>query len=852
MARETSKSGVSIRRAELRRTLPRGPGMLSAWRTPGTGWAVVIWGLFALAGSLLAIWAREQPLVAVGRVMNTTEVVRVGFTQEDHAATEENRKAARNQTPRVYVADVNALEELGYSIENLPKTVAAAATVEDVDRGIREQFGLTTPERLAAIKAEAVDSEPSDAWRAKTERLRERLVLRPLLDAQTWQRETQSINNQIELQTGSRTVRISSDAAINIEAEDREQVRPVIRAIVEEAGFRGAAADVVAARITRSARPTYRFDRATTEARQEAAAAKVPPVRRERTPGQVIFTRGEVLKPDALAMYRTELEEFRARAPHAQVWLRRASIASAVGAVTLALAGYAALFAPRLRRSAGRAAGVAVLLAGMLAVACFGTVAEPGLVMLAAVAPSVFVAVILCIAYDQRLALAFALLHALLVCIALDQPVGMFALMVTGIGAAVWLLREVRDRGTLMRMSGGVTLALAAGTLLVALVDRPTSPASMEQTLRDALLAGAGGLLVGMVTLFLLPTIEKVFGVLTSMTLIELRDPKHPLLRQLQQRAPGTYNHSLNVANLAEAGAESIGANGLLTYVGALYHDVGKMNKPDYFVENQVPGINKHDKLSPAMSLLVIVGHVKDGVELAREFNLPKALHHFIEAHHGTTLVEYFYHRAKKLAAAAAASAGNGSRPGAGAGPAAPGSSAGGEAAQGGGGGGPDPLPSQPEEIEYRYPGPKPRTKEVAIVMLCDAVESAARSMASPTPSRIEAVVRALAQKRLMDGQFDDCDLTLRELNTVVEAVSKTLASIYHGRVAYPEPEGPKTASVRLEEADHAPRTASGGLPGVGGAGGPAPITAPPQPNQPTGVVGVPVGIGNGGGRPNG
>jgi putative nucleotidyltransferase with HDIG domain len=245
------------------------------------------------------------------------------------------------------------------------------------------------------------------------------------------------------------------------------------------------------------------------------------------------------------------------------------------------------------------------------------------------------------------------------------------------------------------------------------------------------------------------------------MTLIELRDPKQPLLRELQIRAPGTYNHSLNVASVAEAAAEAIKADSLLTYVGALYHDCGKMNKPEYFVENQLGGPNKHEKLNPAMSLLVIVGHVKDGIELAREFGLPRQLHHFIEAHHGTTLVEFFFHRAKQQAIEESHRQH-------------------------------DQHPDEaddthiPEEFEYRYPGPKPGTREAAILMISDAVESATRTLTEPTPSRIEALVRAIANKRLLDGQFDDCDLTLKDLNLIVESISRSVTSIYHGRVVYP------------------------------------------------------------------
>ena len=232
------------------------------------------------------------------------------------------------------------------------------------------------------------------------------------------------------------------------------------------------------------------------------------------------------------------------------------------------------------------------------------------------------------------------------------------------------------------------------------------------------------------------------------MTLAELRDPKQPLLRQLQQMAPGTYNHSLQVANIAEAAAEAIGASGLLVYVGAMYHDIGKLNKPEYFIENQSGGDNKHEKLSPAMSLLVIIGHVKDGVELAREYRLPRAIIQFIESHHGTTLVEFFYHAAKTRAAD------EGERP--------------------------------VDEITFRYPGPKPRTKEAAILMLSDAVESATRSMSEPSPGQIEHLVHSLARKRLDDGQFAHCDLTFDELHRIEEAIISRMCAIHHGRIAYP------------------------------------------------------------------
>jgi putative nucleotidyltransferase with HDIG domain len=285
---------------------------------------------------------------------------------------------------------------------------------------------------------------------------------------------------------------------------------------------------------------------------------------------------------------------------------------------------------------------------------------------------------------------------------------------------------------------------LAAGALVT-----PLPGPGLDQVLRAAFLAVVACSGVSFLVLGILPTIERAFGITTALTLAELRDPREPLLRLLQQKAPGTYTHSLQVANLAEAAAESIGADGLLAYAGALYHDIGKTRKPEYFVENQQGEPSRHESLSPSMSHLVIVGHVKDGLELAREHRLPKCLLHFIESHHGTTLVEYFFRRARD------------------------------EAEKGG-------KAADVDETDFRYPGPKPHTREAAVLMLADACESAVRSITDPTPERIETLVHGLVQARLDDGQLDECPLTVAELRTVEESLVRNLASMHHARIAYP------------------------------------------------------------------
>ena len=840
MAREPSKAASRARTEELRREIALTE---AGWRRPLRSrtfiLAMLIWVAFVAVVGAAAAWTREQPLVAVDRVMRQTRTVRTSFEIADEIATEQARNAARQLAPRVYIEDVAVIKELRTSLENIPRALKDVPSIEHVEAGLRQQFGLTA-EGLEALK-QASEGLGADRWQARVTRLMDNLERTPILEDKEFQLETISQNPEIELRVPGRSAALVQ--ANSIESIERHDLASRMRMMAAAAGFTGAALDVVAARLAYQPRPTFVFDQKETTAKQEAAAAAVPQRVVTYPDREVIYRRGDTLTASRLGVLQAALAAERDLNMGWQVWMPRLAVVGVVVAVALALAGYVAMFCTVVRRNAVRIGALAGLMAITIVLACWMTAAQPALIALTGVAPTVFVTVLLAIAYDRRVALAFGALHGVLVCLALDQSVSLYAIMIVGIGVAVWQLKEIRDRDALLRTGILEALALAGGTFLVSVLELPASSEAMRQSAMDAGLAGFGGLLVSGITLFILPTVEKMFDITTGMTLIELRDPKQPLLRELQQRAPGTYNHSLNLASLAEAAADAIGADGLLAYVGALYHDIGKMNKPEYFVENQTPGINKHDKLSPAMSLLVIVGHVKDGMELAREFNLPRSLWHFIESHHGTTLVEYFFNRAKRQAEAAAAVAG---------GPAAQGgiNPASGTTAM-------DAI-APPNEMEYRYPGPKPRMKEAAIVMLCDAVESASRAMADPTPSRIDAMVRAIATKRLLDGQFDECDLTLRDLNIIVEVVSKALASIYHGRIAYPSGpasgEGERSRTTDAAKSGTGPATAAAGTGGgrndITGAPGPVSVPTTRLPaGAMTPVQGVAGGVGGPGAR---
>jgi hypothetical protein len=370
---------------------------------------------------------------------------------------------------------------------------------------------------------------------------------------------------------------------------------------------------------------------------------------------------------------------------------------------------------------------------------------------------AVTTAIIMTIAYNQRFAIGMSIFYCLFACLAVgpmeSKLTDIYLLLVMAAGAVTccFCLKEIRTRIKLLQVS---TLAAIIVFITAAALNFLSQKVNTANIIRDSALHAGVTLVVGVLIQGLLPIIEKAFRIATSMTLLDYSDANQKLLKRLHMEAPGTFSHSLLIGSIAEAAAEAIGRNGLLCRVGAYYHDIGKINKAGYFVENELGSASRHKELSPTMSHLIIVGHVKDGIEMAKEYGLPSVLRQFIETHHGTTLIEHFYNEAKKQA-------GKNSKV---------------------------KTSDAPSESEFRYPGPKPRTKEAAIVMLVDTIESAVRSLPEVTPTKIEAVVHNMAMKRLQDGQFDECDMSLRELSQIEASISKTLAAHYHGRIAYPKP----------------------------------------------------------------
>lgn len=341
-------------------------------------------------------------------------------------------------------------------------------------------------------------------------------------------------------------------------------------------------------------------------------------------------------------------------------------------------------------------------------------------------------------------AVIFSIVYAMLVSVIMDQMLLFSTFTILGSLVGIGYVKQVKRRMSIMGAGvavGGVNLVLVTAYFL-------TQGSFGVETIYAMLFALFSGIASGSLVLALLPVFEAGFQYTTDIKLLELSNMNHPLLRELILRAPGSYHHSMMVGSLTEAAAEAIQCNSLLARVGAYYHDIGKAKNPGYFAENQKFGVNPHDKLKPNMSALIIKAHVKDGIEMAKQHGMPKEIIDFIAQHHGTSLIAYFYHKAKKME---------------------------------------DPDIPEVVEKDYRYPGPKPQTRETAICLLADGIEAASRAMPNPTPARLKGLVQNMINKAFTDGQLDECDLTLKDLNIIAQAFMRILTGIYHHRPEYPE-----------------------------------------------------------------
>jgi cyclic-di-AMP phosphodiesterase PgpH len=352
--------------------------------------------------------------------------------------------------------------------------------------------------------------------------------------------------------------------------------------------------------------------------------------------------------------------------------------------------------------------------------------------------------ILLTILFDSRLAFYTTVIICMLVSAIRGGDFTTLFITLSGSGLAIFGVREIKNRTLIFRSFFFILVGYFISIVAIGL-DRNES---VSKVITSLIFVGVNSVMSPIIAYGLLLFYERVFKITTNLTLIELADFNHPLLKELSTKAPGTFHHSIVMGNLSEAAAEAIGANRILARIGCYYHDIGKTLRPEFYIENQIERINRHETLNPNMSAKIIIAHVKDGIELAQKYKLPKEVIDFIPMHHGSTLVSYFYNKAKNEA---------------------------------------DETKEYVLDSTYQYPGPKPQTKETAIVMLADTIEASARVVDDSSPKKLEDKIDEIIKKKFDEGQLDECDLTIKDLTLIKKSFLNILVGIHHQRIKYPE-----------------------------------------------------------------
>lgn len=645
----------------------------------------------------------------VGQVAPETIKAPRSIVFEDKAKTEEAREKARSQVPKVYLInpETNAaiLGEVNNFFLNIEKILKQNLPPKQKEKQIINELPFSLPAGVAYDLARINLERWKATQRAATE------ILGELLKKE-------------------------------ITPENFTEIKGTLTEKVNRYNLSYPEKEVLILSLNYFLRPNAVYDPEATEKLRDRAAQAVPKVWVSIKQNQKIIGEGEIVTPEHLA----KLEALGLLKP-------RPSFRNLIGAVFLV---FFTMLTPLFylylqRREIFENLNLLILLGiisfFILALAksilAINVGAFPEMTPLVGYAvPLGAATMLIAILIDFNLSLLMTALLALLIGFGTELSlklsiVSFFSGLAGGFGVS-----HLSQRKDLARAGVNIGIVALVAILALELIDKtPIGTAFLA-----ALIFGPiNGILAAIFTNGFLPYLETTFKITSAVTLLELATPSHPLLKKLLMEAPGTYHHSLLVGNLAEAAADKVNANSLLARVGAYYHDIGKLKRPYFFVENQFGSGNPHEKLNPNLSTLIVTSHVKDGVELAREYKLPQIVIDIIEQHHGTSIIKFFFQKAIDI---------NG---------------------------------PEVNAEDFRYPGPKPKTKEAALVMLADSVEAAVRSLKSPTPGRIEGLVRKVIKDKLLDGQLDESNLTFQDLHNIAQAFDKVLSGIFHNRVEYPD-----------------------------------------------------------------
>ena len=484
--------------------------------------------------------------------------------------------------------------------------------------------------------------------------------------------------------------------------------------------------------------PNLILDQTATDELRNEMANQVEPVTREIAIGEIIINRGEEFTLEHLEL----LDQYGLNKSDLS-WFQITGIALYFIIITLVMVYYIRGYHPKVWKENKSINLIQILLLILFILARVLTAFDLDLLMY--LAPAAMVPILLSVLLNSSIAIAVTFYITLLLPLMFGGDFSIAALVFVGSMVGIFSVENLNQRNDLVRAGFNVSAALIVTLVMFSFIE----PAySAIDTLTIMAIGLLNGILVAIFANGLLPYLESLFGLTSSVKLLELSNPSQPLLRKLLVEAPGSYHHSVLVGNLAETAADNIGANSLLARVGAYYHDIGKLSRPYFFSDNQFGGENPHDNIKPNLSALIIKSHAKDGVEMAREYNLPPAIVDIIEQHHGTNLISFFYQEALK-----------------------------------------ESDDSNFNESNFRYDGPKPESKEAAIIMLADICEAAVRSknFNKSNHNRIEVLIKGLIREKLIENQLDNSELTLKDLNTIAESFTRILTGIYHQRVDYPE-----------------------------------------------------------------
>jgi putative nucleotidyltransferase with HDIG domain len=715
------------------------PGEAARVKRAWTHRLVRILAVLAVLGATLTLFpvgSPDLPGFEVGAIATRDVIADRAFpVLKNEGEIEQERMAAALEVPPVFASDPREVQTATYRF----------ARFESGVREVLDDPALDARGRYAALGARDLGlSKETLRYLSGSESARGLLdAVRGALE-HAWEAGVVGAHDEVFLRGQDRVALVEDRSEFLREAGAVVRSGSVGDRAVEAlpAPLRAREDAVLAAReiVARFSAATLRYDRAETDRRRDAAWRAVAPGTGETVQkGERIIGRHEKVTPEILARLRS-YEVARGNAIPAAG--NPDFVLPLLGRFLLVLT-LVTIFVTFLRRrrreiydDPWRIALLAVVTLIVLGAASLLVTHQhlsPYLV------PIAFASLLFALLLDEQMALAMTVGLSLLVGTAAGLDLSFITVSLVAGVVAIFSVARVRHRWQVYGAMFTVALGASAAILAVHLV---ASRAPIQDALRDCgwgLVSAFGSTSLAFL---LLPIFESVFHLTTDLTLLELSDLNRPVLRRMMIEAPGTYHHSLIVGSLAEAAAESIGANSLLARVGAYYHDIGKISKPEYFTENQ-KGDNRHERLTTTMSCLILESHVKEGIDLAKREGLPRRIRAFIPEHHGTALMEYFYRKAKSL----------------------------------------DP---EVEERDYRYPGPRPQSRETAIVMLADGIEAASRGLEEPTPSRLGVIVKRIVDSRAGDGELDDSPLTMGELATIRETFQRVLVGIYHGRIAYP------------------------------------------------------------------